>query len=576
MKHLGKGKSSFLDAREVGVAAHDEGLRTPGVCRFKEAGADGTYEGNLERDTHRFARTFFGIPDIIYRAKIPIKNPATGRITESWISFLLSHELFGIMRARTPDLFHRVYGTARAAQFWDHMFRVDDEWLRMHPMREVILNDPEHACGFRLFGDETGLNKGSDRPCSILTVHAEGCELPTWQSKLPVLVMPDHFKVDQVTMPAVHEIMQWSFNIWATGKWPHHNHKGHPFGSRTWRGKRAGEWLTPERHRGIYLGTLADWKWVGETYHFQHTYKKTDLCHFCTASKRADARNFAHFCACPARSHATYMASLQAAMSPLTKTIGWHITTVWPEAMHAGPLGTCMILNGVCLHDLCDEGYFGDGGGPGEWKMRLRIQLDDAFDEFLSWSGANMIEHSQKRFTVAKLSLKTLKSFPLLKGKAHNELVVQQWMAKITSDVIHWHRANGREISEYQTLRACICWAWDTFFAVCRSAGPEFNDAEVAKLTECGTFMFHGWNEAASMSIRDGKPRWNMIPKHHAMWHVWSDAIRTRRNPAKQWAFMDEDAMQKISKIAMKCHGSSVNKRALGRWILHFFGEECI
>ena len=118
----------------------------------------------------------------------------------------------------------------------------------------------------------------------------------------------------------------------------------------------------------------------------------------------------------------------------------------------------------------------------------------------------------------------------------------------------HWRydlRSQRLAISDYSKLRACIAWAWHSFFWVLRNAGSELDDSEVRKIEECGLFMFHGWNEAAALAIANNEPHWQMIPKLHLMWHCWRHAVQTRRNLTRQWAFMDEDAMQKISRVAM-------------------------
>ena len=54
-------------------------------------------------------------------------------------------------------------------------------------------------------------------------------------------------------------------------------------------------------------------------------------------------------------------------------------------------------------------------------------------------------------------------------------------------------------------------------------------------------------------------------------YHVWSDAVRTRRNPAHDWAFSSEDAMGKIGKVCNKSHGATIGRGGLRRWLIGFF-----
>ena len=90
-------------------------------------------------------------------------------------------------------------------------------------------------------------------------------------------------------------------------------------------------------------------------------------------------------------------------------------------------------------------------------------------------------------------------------------------------------------------------------------------------LADAGELMFRGYNALSSLARDMGRARYSMRPKHHLMWHAHLDALRTRRNPAHQWTFKDEDGMGKMGKLSAKVHGMTTGKRTLQRWLIQFF-----
>ena len=115
--------------------------------RLAEIGTKGQWSQNPERDAHRMAQKVFGIPDVIYKVEVPMVNPCTAEIKETWCGLLLPHELFGMLGEHCPEFFKQLFchdlGKCRG-----HMFRVDDTWLRDHPLRDVIRQDVAKASAY--------------------------------------------------------------------------------------------------------------------------------------------------------------------------------------------------------------------------------------------------------------------------------------------------------------------------------------------------------------------------------------------------------------------------------------------
>ena len=143
----GKGRTSFKDARLIAAASHIPGASPASVKRLAEIGTKGQWSQNLERDAHRMAQKVFGIPDVIYKVKVPMMNPCTAKIKETWCGLLLPHELFGMIGEHCPELFKQLF-CHELDKFWVHMFRVDDGWLRGHPLRDVIRLDLSKASAY--------------------------------------------------------------------------------------------------------------------------------------------------------------------------------------------------------------------------------------------------------------------------------------------------------------------------------------------------------------------------------------------------------------------------------------------
>ena len=65
-----------------------------------------------------------------------------------------------------------------------------------------------------------------------------------------------------------------------------------------------------------------------------------------------------------------------------------------------------------------------------------------------------------------------------------------------------------------------------------------------------------------------------MRPKHHYLWHVGVMVGETRLNPSLFHVWEDEKFLGHVKLIARQCHGATMQKRALERYVLAL--SECI
>lgn len=63
-----------------------------------------------------------------------------------------------------------------------------------------------------------------------------------------------------------------------------------------------------------------------------------------------------------------------------------------------------------------------------------------------------------------------------------------------------------------------------------------------------------------------------MRPKHHYLWHVAVGLPSTRVNPRAYHVWEDEKFLGKLKRIAVKCHGATVQLRALERYLIALSG----
>ena len=65
-------------------------------------------------------------------------------------------------------------------------------------------------------------------------------------------------------------------------------------------------------------------------------------------------------------------------------------------------------------------------------------------------------------------------------------------------------------------------------------------------------------------------------PKHHYLYHVACEVESTSLSPRMFHTWEDEKWLGALKRVALKCHGKSIQKRVLQRWILglaHFMRE---
>lgn len=72
----------------------------------------------------------------------------------------------------------------------------------------------------------------------------------------------------------------------------------------------------------------------------------------------------------------------------------------------------------------------------------------------------------------------------------------------------------------------------------------------------------------ASFCWSRGIMAFKLRPKHHYVWHVCQDLVRTQLNPKLNHCWSDEKWLGRLKKIGCRTHGSTVHKRAIERFLV--------
>lgn len=72
----------------------------------------------------------------------------------------------------------------------------------------------------------------------------------------------------------------------------------------------------------------------------------------------------------------------------------------------------------------------------------------------------------------------------------------------------------------------------------------------------------------ASWRWQTGIMAFKMRPKHHYLYHISCDVASSRLNPRMYHCWEEEKFLGALKRIAIKCHGKTMQKRCLQRWVI--------
>ena len=178
--------------------------------------------------------------------------------------------------------------------------------------------------------------------------------------------------------------------------------------------------------------------------------------------------------------------------------------------------------------------------------------------------------HSQPRFSCAAVGVSTTKSsFPELRAKAHNCLMVTAWLADVTSK-----EAAAAAPGSHKSVRARCCMGFWQIYGICLKAENVnwLNDSEVEEIKMAGRCALFGINHLAveAMPRKTPKARYACRPKLHMLWHIIDTAVSTKRNLLSSWTMSSESSMGIYAKLAEASNPSHIGL-GVRRWLVSFF-----
>ena len=552
---VGKG-GSCCDAQELAAAAEADGA-TVSVARI---GGDGKHPQNAFRDINRQARRELAIPWSLYNVKTILVGQDGFASKEGTLPILLPHELVALMYEADSSRFHELVGTAGASAWWRRVPLPDG-----HPMRAAVTQHPTQFIPCKWFADDGSLGKHR----SLLAHHWSSLltdGLSTADSRFPLFILANHQIIEDVTDVPLIKACIWSFKALETGKFPYVDEHGHGFTGT--RAKQAGKPICGG-FKFIVQFFTNDWAYNVKAFHLPWHMNKEEICHLCCAA-RDGVLTFAHYhpaATFPARDSALYVASREGRNSPLTDVTGFTLQMVWPELMHVGPLGVCLVAAGSVLHELCDFGRWGKHPAVTTWKEKLGLQLAYAYKKFKRFLRKNGKTCTQRKFTVGRLKMCNKTDKPELKAKASNCLAVCEWLHEECRVVA---ALTG---TAYAQDRATMMWGLHTFFWVVRTSGRWLTSEQLQLLNDAKDAWLLVYHKLRFCAEERHTKLYALIPKSHMILHINEHAQSTTLNPKVLWAFQDEDCMRQWQGLGVSSHGNSISASVLTRWCIGFFAR---
>ncbi len=194
--------------------------------KLASLGCHGRFPSNIERVLIRYISKIFGVNFNLYYVSSFVKSMLEVA-TPAEIGCLLPQEVAHWLWRFSPRRFAELFSLDRLNRFWAITIERDEEWFRMHPLREQIVNAPDRSkfLPIHFFGDDGTLRK--TRVMKTMTwFSALETHLCALHSRIPCYVLPRHIVLKDKTENDMQETMVWAMDVWATGKFYYHDSTG--------------------------------------------------------------------------------------------------------------------------------------------------------------------------------------------------------------------------------------------------------------------------------------------------------------------------------------------------------------
>ena len=490
-------------------------------------------------------------------------------------SCILPHEVIGSLWDKAPDVFEHLLGDANTLKaFWQAAATANDEWYREHP---VLLGGapPEVCIPIGLHGDDAGVH--GQEQVLVITWNAVTYILPTLDSRI-VFTMLKVSTIHPFTMKRIYDVLVWSFDALAKGKFPAADPWGTEFSSTYMpeRARKAGKALAKRADGALYRGLFAefrgDWKYLKEAFCLADSYCSADfICHKCNARKLGIKQSMWYSNFCRNAEHRNTMVSNSEFInryrwvSPLVLIVGFHITRIVYDKMHCMDLGVLQLLLPSCMHMLLAR------PSPRYPELDIDARYGHAYKNYRFWSKGPYRDKQptivKKKFGSKSWGASTEKYAKIgqLVAKASAIRNLQYWVEyELKLDLAAGTPAAAMTADQLRlkTLQRNCIHGFCEADRICRRAGRYFTAEQHAEFCGWLEVGLRSANELAAVALMKKWKLYKLIPKFHALTHYYD----TRLNPRRVTCYQDEDMVGRMKKIYVRCHGKTAPRASLQRY----------
>ena len=167
---------------------------------------------------------------------------------------------------------------------------------------------------------------------------------------------------------------------------------------------------------------------------------------------------------------------------------------------------------------------------------------------------------SRTRLNNNVLGMQSSRDWPTYKGKAHDCMVLLEWLADFV-------RKNP-SVGNYGKTRDTMLLAHAEYHRIMRGAGQFFSVEERNRFYDAGLTFLRCYTLLSRNAHLHGNPRFQLKPKHHALFHGFLYAKTYGMNPRSHWLFKHEDCVGLATSIGRVLHPATLSRGFLDCWLL--------
>jgi hypothetical protein len=312
----------------------------------------------------------------------------------------------------------------------------------------------------------------------------------------------------------------------------------------------------------VFAGWKGDLKARTEAHDHRRNYQATFLCDQCCATqafKHAPRDVLYTDFSAEALWRQTILGNetyMESCTSPWRIIEGFRAETLYWDLMHIIYIGFGRDLLGSAIGELLIEGLL-----PPEGTEAAALRA--WWLGFTQWCKQNRICAPPGTLTLSGIGWGQGKTeYPelLTRFKASAVKVMIAYIAVYTDRV-----CTG---SMHSRVRTTCCWALAEFCFVLDGASLILKPCEVRRARRAGSLFLCSYQYMSAEALRNQIRLWKIKPKMHYFCHVL-DSLGDLPNPRHVECFTDESYLGKVKALGQKCHGATISKRILQRYIIY-------